>query len=549
MSRFTKLIREGDLFFNSMYNILFKYLLTVWIPFRIYWISLITTMHLLQQEVISQRANIIFLGFKRTVGNPVKCKFYGFGGFILRCVVQKKSEICYFSSFQSINRKESVLLRNLKKFNFVKFLNIKIIHSIVNLEVLMVVCRYIENLFLVSLNFRIFFLIDLKFLKYISYNFKSGNFKFNNNELLFFDINFFFDLTIQISIYFIFEVLFERLLVGNTRFKFSQSPYSALKLIKQEFKGVDWVIKGNFLKCSNLINHKVFIGQVKKVIICNKTILLLKYLLRFINKTKFQILFLRDLFLDIYFLELDLFCESLSSLFNRKSSKKKNFCINSDLFRNKKYINFIFKNVYYVRYASVFIFGIIGSKSDCKIIRANLKEFGYKFLLVHFNFKDFKILHFNFTGILFLGVFIKGDLNKKKYLRIKKSTSINNLLFVSAVKLYAPIKLILSRLFNNNFLKKKKLGNFVPTACRRLINLDHVVILRFYNHKIYGILNYYWFINNSLNLITSGLKYSCALTLTLKYKFRHQSKIFKKFGKAFKNFNSNIELYIPKVIY
>jgi hypothetical protein len=49
-----------------------------------------------------------------------------------------------------------------------------------------------------------------------------------------------------------------------------------------------------------------------------------------------------------------------------------------------------------------------------------------------------------------------------------------------------------------------------------------------------------------LNTFIHGLKWSCARTLALKYKFRFASKIFRKFGSKLKCPKTNVELFIPK---
>ena len=100
----------------------------------------------------------------------------------------------------------------------------------------------------------------------------------------------------------------------------------------------------------------------------------------------------------------------------------------------------------------------------------------------------------------------------------------------------------------NGFFKKCN-NKFVPTYVGRCVNMDHEDILRYYNSVIRGILNYYSFANNhkSLGSLIHGFKFSCARTLALKYKLRHASKVFRKFGSNFKKSpESEIELYIPK---
>jgi hypothetical protein len=114
--------------------------------------------------------------------------------------------------------------------------------------------------------------------------------------------------------------------------------------------------------------------------------------------------------------------------------------------------------------------------------------------------------------------------------------------------LEAPILKIFDKSVENGFFKRTLTGKFVPTSCGRVVNLDHADIIRFYNQKIRGVLNYYSFVDNkkSLGSFVHGLKHSCALTLALKFKLRHRSKVFKKFGKALKCPETEVELYIPK---
>jgi Type II intron maturase len=83
-----------------------------------------------------------------------------------------------------------------------------------------------------------------------------------------------------------------------------------------------------------------------------------------------------------------------------------------------------------------------------------------------------------------------------------------------------------------------------------VINLDHSDILKFYNSKIQGILNYYSFVDNRKSLVTlvHGLKHSCALTLALKFKFRQRAKVFKKFGSHLECKETGTKLYIPKTL-
>merc|ERR1712151_1082674 len=109
----------------------------------------------------------------------------------------------------------------------------------------------------------------------------------------------------------------------------------------------------------------------------------------------------------------------------------------------------------------------------------------------------------------------------------------------SRVVLKAPIKSIFETAVSNGFFKrhnKRRNGEFVPTSVGRCINLDHSDIVRYYNSVIQGVLNYYSFVNNrrSLGSFVHGLK----------FKLRHASKVFKKFGSKLKCPNTGAGLFI-----
>jgi hypothetical protein len=112
--------------------------------------------------------------------------------------------------------------------------------------------------------------------------------------------------------------------------------------------------------------------------------------------------------------------------------------------------------------------------------------------------------------------------------------------------LKAQIKSIFEKATLSGFFKKRH-GEFVPTKVGRCINLDHQDILRYYNSVIHGVLNYYSFANNrkSLGSFVHGLKLSCARTMALKYKLRHASKVYRKFGFKLKSPDGSAELFIP----
>lgn len=100
-------------------------------------------------------------------------------------------------------------------------------------------------------------------------------------------------------------------------------------------------------------------------------------------------------------------------------------------------------------------------------------------------------------------------------------------------------------------MKWNKNGSYCKaTTLPRVINLDHATILQYYQMVINGILNYYSFVDNRPKLwwAIHGLKYSCALTLALKYKLLFMSKAFPKFGDGLKDPESGLKLLVPKTL-
>ena len=111
----------------------------------------------------------------------------------------------------------------------------------------------------------------------------------------------------------------------------------------------------------------------------------------------------------------------------------------------------------------------------------------------------------------------------------------------------APIDKLLGILKKSGFVRQNKLGKFIPKAYTSIINLTHYEIVSFYNSKIKGICNFYYFASNrkALASIFWLLKASCALTLARKLKLKTMRKVFRKFKGNLKCPHSDIELYCP----
>lgn len=190
------------------------------------------------------------------------------------------------------------------------------------------------------------------------------------------------------------------------------------------------------------------------------------------------------------------------------------------------------RRICFCRYGSTFIIGVVGSLKIAKLVFNDMNFFLKQSLKLELDLKKTKLISFK-NKIDFLGIQIKNDFKKKKY--------------TSSISFNAPIIIIFKKLIQNKFLKRNKKGILRPQARGDLVNLDHIVIINYYNSIIHELMNYFNFVDNrkSMKSVVNFLKHSCALTLALKYKLRTRAKVFKKFGKLLADPQTNICLIMP----
>lgn len=71
---------------------------------------------------------------------------------------------------------------------------------------------------------------------------------------------------------------------------------------------------------------------------------------------------------------------------------------------------------------------------------------------------------------------------------------------VPKILVKAPIKKIVAELKSSEYIKQNKLGKIIPKGYTPIVNLSHYEILKFYNSKIEGLLNFYSFSSNRFSL-------------------------------------------------
>lgn len=208
-----------------------------------------------------------------------------------------------------------------------------------------------------------------------------------------------------------------------------------------------------------------------------------------------------------------------------------------------------YRRLYYVRYADDFILGLSGPRDEADRIKTEISSYLRNVLKLELNEEKTSITHFHREKAFFLGTFLSGTRRKIKPVRRTvyrgKGVTLKTRI-TPRVSMHAPIEKLMSKAATQGFLVRK--GNsFKATALRRLVNMAHADIIAYYNAVIRGIMNYYSFADNrkSLGSLIHGLKHSCALTLALKFKLRHRSKVFKRFGRTLKCPETGAELKLP----
>lgn len=364
--------------------------------------------------------------------------------------------------------------------------------------------------------------------------------------------------------------------------------HTALKSATYKLKSTKWVIEGDISLREDTIPHKGLIDILKKKILCEKTITLIKSALQagYIymapkcasNQLEAQESVLSPILCNIFMNELDLFVGKLKESFPLNCASAPH-CAHAILFKQKKYklvarrlakarktldtrqikkkkdfqslrsgdpLDPKYKRCTYIRYADDFIIGLICIKEEAQSILEKVRAFLRDVLGLDLSLDKTKLTYFPSGSVQFLGADLKGCGHLKgshisKYhlendgtLKKKDTIERNGTLKKSEKKtiyIEAPITKILNRLTTAGFYKKKN-GFFTPTRVGRIYNHDMPDILRYYNGIIRGLFNYYTFADNrsSLGMVIHGLKHSCALTLRGKLKAKTKATIFKKFG-------------------
>jgi len=387
---------------------------------------------------------------------------------------------------------------------------------------------------------------------------------------------------IQKAIQLVLEAIYEPLFSKHSHgCRPSLGNHTALKSVKTNFQASNWVVEADLTKCFDRIDHHILLNILKKKINCEKTVALIKSSIRcgyVLENTKYdtkigipQGSVMSPTLCNIYLNELDSYLAKLSVDFD-EGGKKRPYSLELRRLRYKLNVekkkgsdekilkqlnkeieacprtdNTGYKKMRFVRYVDDFVIGIAGEYADAVKIVDSLKTFLENELKLELNLTKTKITKFSSNKVYFLGTYIRGGYRKEK--KIVTTIRCGKKLVARTtprVSFHAPIEKLFEKLLVKKFIRKKN-NRMVPTAVRSLVNFDHADILRFFNQKIRGCLNYYSFVDNhkSLGSIVHTLKLSCARTLALKLKERAIRPIFKKFGSYLECPETGLKIYVP----
>jgi group II intron reverse transcriptase/maturase len=387
---------------------------------------------------------------------------------------------------------------------------------------------------------------------------------------------------LQLLLTSIFEKIF---LPCSHGFRPNKSTHSALDIL--HFKGGPyvWVIQGDIEKCFDSMPHVIIMKHLKTHISCVRTLTFIERILKagYIQADNRKIIgkigtpqgsIISPLLANVVLNELDKFIEEdLSKLYNIGTTRKRNKEYERWAnYRRKSRIDKVtpekralalkmmrsmpkldvydpnYKRMLYLRYADDFVILIIGTMGDANEIRSKVKEFLKDKCGLTLNIDKTEITSLR-KGFHFLGAYCFKEDNKSIFNRSKNQLKVQ-ITRRSTLRLRVdlPLKELVLKLIKFGFARRNKLGKVYAKGITHMIHQDHFTIVRFFNAKIGGILNYYSFAGNRalLHRLFWILRQSCALTLARKFKLKTMRKAFKKFGYELKDPETDVSLNIPK---
>ena len=359
----------------------------------------------------------------------------------------------------------------------------------------------------------------------------------------------------------IYEGYFEYTSHGFRPFK---SCHTALSSIQKRFVGAKWFIEGDIKGFFDNIDHCVLIGILEERINDVRFIRLIRKFLKagYMEHWQFNHTYsgtpqggiISPILANIYLDKFDKFMDEYAMRFdkgnkrrvnpaynricNKRNSLKRKLNAETDVKKREILISQIrnmrtemqqipygndmdeqYRRLKYVRYADDFLIGVIGSKSDCEVIKADLTKYMQEQLKLELSEEKTLITNAQ-DKAKFLGYEIYVQRSESK---VKNSLGRTNRMFNGNVRLHVSTEIARNKLLAMNAMVIKQVnGKEIWWAESRgfLTSLKEEDIIAQYNLEIRGFYNYYSIANNiSAVGDTFGgiMKRSCIKTLAHKH--------------------------------
>ena len=348
MIRLTKLIREDSLTLDGKCNMTGKGLSLMWGWFRMCLTPLIIINCQSSKDILSQRSKTTHIGGKGTMGNPKDRKIYGFGGSVVD-LCRREPGIRFYSSLNNIKPSGGDILKELREMNSKMIVNSKVIHIISNIDILTFAYKTVKSgpgNITPGDDGKILDGVSFNLLKNISSDLKAGKFNFslarrvyiskrNKDELRPLGVVSPRDKVVQTAMLMVLEAIFEPSFFNSSHgFRPGKGCHTALKLVKNTFSNVNWVIKGDISKYYDTIDHQILLNLIKKRINCDKTLTLIKKSLKNPYKDNGRLIYpkigifqgssLSPLLYNIFLHEFDNFMADRKKSFDKGAKRQKN---------------------------------------------------------------------------------------------------------------------------------------------------------------------------------------------------------------------------------